>query len=107
MLEQAPEEGAALGAARRRREEPVRAPFLLVQVDERVEVAERVGRTLQAHLAGCFGAPDLSANLVALLLAEPPEVALEVKAGHEVVFGVRDSLILIEELKNDFCGRWL
>ena len=70
QLEQATEEDPALGAARCRREEAVRAPALLVEVDERLELGDRVVRVLEADLADRLGAADLAPDLVALLLAE-------------------------------------
>ena len=76
-LEQAPEEDPALGAARRVREEAVGAPVLLVQVDERLEVGERVGRVVEADLADRLGPADLAPDLVALLLAERREVVVD------------------------------
>ena len=80
-LEQAAEEDPALAPARRVREEAVGAPALLVEVDERVEVGERVGRVVEADLADGLGAADLAPDLVALLLAERREEAVDVGAG--------------------------
>ena len=81
QLEEATEEGPALVAARRRREEPLGAPALLVQVDERVQVADGIGGSLEADRAGGLRPAQLAADLVALLLVERPEVALEVDPG--------------------------
>ena len=67
-LEQAPEEQPARVAAGRRREQAVDAPAPLVEVDERLEVGQRVGRVGQARprrpprrggpCAGSRGAPS-------------------------------------------------
>ena len=84
IFEEAGEEAPAGGPAFGRREQAVLAPALLVQVDELVQVAQRVGRTLQSNLARVRGAADLAANLVAVLLAQRPQVALEVQAGREL-----------------------
>ena len=78
QLEEAAKEDPALVPARRRREEPFGAPALLVEVDERVQVADGIGGALQANLAGGLGPADLAARLVAFLLVERPEVGLEV-----------------------------
>ena len=82
-LEQPTEEDPALGAARRVGEEPVGAPALLVQVDERLEVGERVGRIVEADRPDRLRAADLAPDLVALLLAERGEVLLHVGAGRQ------------------------
>ena len=71
QLEQAAEEHPALLAARRVGEQPVDAPALLVEVDERLEVRERVGASRRARprprpprggpCAGSRGAPSCPA----------------------------------------------
>ena len=50
----------------------------LVEVDEGVEVGDRVGRLDELDLARGLGAPDLAPDLVALLLAERREEGVEV-----------------------------
>ena len=57
-----------------------RRPSALVEVDEGLEVGERVGRVVEADLADGLGPADLAPDLVALLLAERREVAVEVDA---------------------------
>ena len=84
LLEQAAEEDPRRVAAGRRREESVVAPPALVEVDEGLEVRERVGRVGQPDLAARFRPPDLAPDLVAILLAERREVAVEVDAGRQV-----------------------
>jgi hypothetical protein len=66
---------AAGGTALGRREEAFGAPALLVQLDEGVQVRDRVRRSLEADLAGGLGPADLAPDLVALLLVERAEVA--------------------------------
>ena len=79
-LEQAADEAPALVAAGRGWEQPVIAPAGLVQVDERVEVGERVARDIEPDLALALRAAELAADLVALLLVEGGEEAVEVGA---------------------------
>ncbi len=80
QLEQPADEDPALVPAGGRREEAGRAPAPLVEVDERLEVADGIGRVVEADLADRLGPADLAPDLVALLLAERREVAVEVDA---------------------------
>ena len=84
QLEQPPEEDPALRPARRVGEEAGRSPLLLVQVDERVEIGERVADVLQADLTDRLGPADLAPDLVALLLAERREVVVHRGADRQV-----------------------
>jgi hypothetical protein len=54
-----------------------------MEVDERVEVRDRVDRILEANLAGGLGPADLPADLVAVVLAQGGEVAFEIGALRE------------------------
>ena len=81
QLEQAADEHPALRrrpACRGNR--PSVAPAALVEVDEGVEVGERVGRVVERDLARRLGAADLAPDLVALLLAERAEVVVDRRA---------------------------
>jgi hypothetical protein len=78
-FEQAAEQDPALRPARRVGEEPVGAPALLVQVDERFEIGQRVGRIVEAHGSDSLRAPYLAADLVTFLLAECAEKSVHIR----------------------------
>src|SRR3989338_4546373 len=77
QLEQAPEVDPALVTARVRREEAVLAPACLVELDEGLEVGQRIHRFGQGNVAGRLGAADLAPNLMTLLLVECREVVID------------------------------
>ena len=77
LLEHAAHEGSAPLTAGCRGEEAVCSPFLLVELDERGQLAQRIARLDQLDLAGRGGPPNLAPDLVAMLLFQRLEILLE------------------------------
>jgi hypothetical protein len=79
-LEESANEDSALFPTGGRREQPVGAPALLVEDDERLEVGERIRRLDEADVPDRLGAPHLAPDLVTFLFAERREEAVHVDA---------------------------
>src|SRR6185369_7914122 len=77
LLEPAPDEDARRRTTGRRGKQAVGAPLALMEVDEVVELRQRLRRAGENDLAARLGPPDLAPDLVAGFLVEGREVVLE------------------------------